>query len=77
MMLNPNRACDRKDCKFVYGATITTAMYFTPVYDKEGNNINPDGNITTGEVKCLTCNRAWTSSTQYDKTTFTEIENGK
>lgn len=75
-MKNPNPTCD-KECRFSHGMTITTAMYFTPVYDKHGNNVNPDGNITSGEVKCLTCNKSWMSSTQYDKTTYTEIKNGK
>lgn len=51
-------------------------MYFTPVYDKHGNNINPDGNITSGSVSCHVCNKQWGYSTQYGKTTFQEMNYG-
>lgn len=56
---------------------MTTDMYYPPVYDKNGNNINPDGNITSGSVKCSTCNKEWRYSTRYDETAYTEVENGK
>lgn len=55
---------------------MTTAMYFPPVYDKNGDNINPDGNITSGAIVCNTCKKQWHYSTQFDKTTFKEVENG-
>ena len=42
-MKHPNPDCDRH-CKFVYGYSVTTSMYYNPVYDKHGNNLNPDGN---------------------------------
>lgn len=69
---NPNPTCE-KDCRFSYGLSMTTAMYFPPVYDKHGNNINPDGNITSGSVSCSVCNRQWSYSTQYDETQFKEM----
>ena len=72
-MQNPDPTCE-KDCRFSYGPTITTAMNFTPVFDKHGNNINPDGNITSGEISCRVCGRSWYSVTQYDKTTFKLVE---
>ena len=75
-MMNPNPNCE-KECRFHLGMSTTTCMYFTPVYDKHGNNINPDGNITSGSMTCSTCNKAWTYITQYDKTTYSEIQNGK
>ena len=37
-MKNPNPDCERH-CKFVYGYSVATAMYYDPVYDKHGNNL--------------------------------------
>lgn len=73
LMSNPNPGCD-KECRFAYGVSMTTAMYFTPVFDKHGNNVNPDGNITTSEVSCGVCGKRWTSRTQFGKTEFSEIK---
>ena len=47
--MDPNPNC-QKQCRFVYGMFTTTCMYFQPVYDKHGNNLNPDANITTGTM---------------------------
>jgi len=71
--MNPNPNCD-KECRFNQGISITTAMYFEPVYDKHGNNLNPDGNYTSSSVSCSTCGLSWTSSTRYGETTFTLID---
>jgi hypothetical protein len=49
-------------------------MYYPPVYDKHGNNTNPDGNITSGSVACNVCNKQWGYSKQYGKTTFSEVK---
>lgn len=68
----PNLNCD-KDCRFQTHSYGTTCMYFPPTYDKYGNNLNPDGNITSGEVFCTVCKRKWTSSTQYGKTRYMEV----
>lgn len=76
-MMNPNPTCKNDNCRFSFGMSMTTAMYFAPVYDKHGNNVNPDGNTTSGSVTCSTCNKQWSYCVQYDKTQFTEIENGK
>lgn len=70
---NPNPTCE-KDCRFSYGMSMTTAMYFPPVYDKHGNNINPDGNITSGSISCSVCNRQWKYSTQFGETAFEEMK---
>lgn len=64
--------CD-KECKFIPGVSMTTAMYFTPVYDKNGVNINPDGNITSSTISCVTCHKKWKTSTQYGETTYEEV----
>lgn len=74
-MTNPNPTCQNENCRFHYGMSMTTSMYFPPVFDKNGNNINPDGNITSGSVSCSVCAKAWTYSTQFDKTTYQEIDN--
>ena len=73
--MNPNPKCE-KDCRFHIGPAMTTCMYFAPVYDKHGNNLNPDGNITRGDMNCSVCNRHWSYSTQYGKTEFQEIPYG-
>jgi hypothetical protein len=72
-MQNPNPKCE-KECRFSYGPTVTTAMYYSPVFDKHGNNLNPDGNTSFSEVSCYVCNQSWYASTQYGKTTFKLIE---
>ena len=71
-MKNPNPNCEG-ECRFEFMGGVTTCMYFTPVYDKYGNNTNPDGNITTGSVKCNVCRLWWHSRTQYGETMFTEM----
>ena len=71
-MNNPNPNCPREDCRFCVGIEMTTSMYYPPVYDKQGNNINPDGNVTSGEMTCSTCNKKWKYSTQYGETIFQE-----
>lgn len=71
----PNLDCD-KDCRFQEdGFTVTTCMYFPPVYDKNGNNTNPDGNTTSGKLKCTVCNRRWSFSRRYGETSYQEIVN--
>lgn len=39
------------------GPMTTTLMYFQPVYDGHGNNLNPDRNKTTSDFKCMTCGK--------------------
>lgn len=70
---NPNPDC-KEDCRFTQcGPATTTAMYFAPVYDKHGNNLNPDGNITTQQIRCTVCGKTWQSATQHGKTRYTEL----
>jgi len=65
------RDCDG-DCRIQYSGGMTTCAYYLPIYDKYGSNINPDGSITSGTARCNTCDRTWSYSTQYGKTTYTE-----
>jgi len=37
-----------------------TMMYFPPVWDKEGNNTNPDRNIKTTYWRCQECGKDYT-----------------
>ena len=74
-MMNPNPTC-QNECRFQPGMSMTTAMYFPPVYDKHGNNVNPDGNITSGIIACSVCNKQWSYSTQFDETTYREVQSG-
>lgn len=72
---NPNLGCNQ-DCRFMeLGPTTSTLAFYTPVYDKEGRNINPDsGNIVRGKTKCLTCQKMWYHETKNGWTKFEEIQ---
>jgi hypothetical protein len=69
----PNPDCPSNDCRYAVGLEMTTSLYYPPAYNKEGVNINPDGNITSGEMTCSTCNKKWRYSIQFGETTFQEV----
>lgn len=71
---SPNPDCERDDCQFTQGVSMTTCAYYVPVYDKNGVNINPDGNTTTFDVSCYKCNKKWRGATQLGKTTYDELK---
>lgn len=58
-MFDPAIDCNREDCKIHKDSGMTTLMYYPPVYDKYGNNINPDMNSTTYHARCSSCNKDW------------------
>lgn len=69
----PNLDCD-KECRFQEdGMSMTTCAYYPPVYDKHGNNINPDRNVTSGAIRCTVCERKWTYHRQLGETTYEEM----
>jgi hypothetical protein len=68
---NPNPDCARQDCKFTSGVEFTTLAYYTPLYDKTGNLISTDSNITSGAVDCVVCGGHWTYITVHGITTYT------
>ena len=37
----------------------TTCMDFPPIYDKYGNNTNPNRNTTTYHLRCWNCKKEW------------------
>jgi hypothetical protein len=66
----------RKDCVFSRGVRSTTLAYCPPQYDRGGNNLNPDSNVTSGKLTCETCGRIWNYSEQYGKPFFMpEVQN--
>jgi hypothetical protein len=73
MMPTETLTCD-KECRIQFGLSITTCMYYAPVYDKNGIDINPDANTTSGDCKCTTCGKAWGYSTRLGETTYKEIK---
>ena len=73
-IMNPNPACEQ-DCRFQMGMSSTTCAYYAPVYDKHGNNLNPDGNTTTTQIHCKVCGKSWIGSTKLGSTTYIEIPN--
>jgi hypothetical protein len=53
--------CDTPDqCRIQDdGPSWTTCVYYPPVLDGHGNNLNPDGNSHHHPVQCSTCGRKW------------------
>ena len=66
--------CERDDCRFRQGVSMSTLAYYVPVYDKNGVNLNPDGNTTTSNLECLTCGKRWYARTRYNETIHDEIK---
>lgn len=61
------------ECRYTYGPSFSTMAYYHPVYDKNGNNVNPDMNTSYGSVSCTTCNRKWSTATCNGHTKYTEL----
>lgn len=72
--MNPNPGCEG-ECRFSVGMGMTTCAYYPPVYDKHGNNVNPDRNVTSGMMSCHVCDRQWCYATCLSETEFQEITN--
>lgn len=63
--------CPRDDCRFAEDqASFTTAMAWTPVYDKHGQRLNHNPNTRTTQIACETCGGAWARITRAGETTF-------
>jgi len=52
-------ACDRLDeCRFQATTPMSsTLLYFPPIYNREGENLNPDGNKVTQAFRCTVCRK--------------------
>jgi len=66
--------CPRDDCRFIESLGSTTLAYYPPIYDKNGVNTNPDMNITTSALECLTCGKRWSGISQLGETTYEEVK---
>ena len=53
----------KRPTKRKQGITSCTDMYFPPIYDENGVNINPDRNWYTTEWKCMECGKRFIHST--------------
>lgn len=61
------------DCRVTEtGCSVSTALFYPPIYDKDGNNISFDANVTSHNLRCHTCGREWFYKTQYGETTLQE-----
>jgi len=57
-MIIPDPDCNRQ-CRYTRGITSTTMVCDPPLYDREGNKINSDRNVTSYEMHCIACDRRW------------------
>jgi hypothetical protein len=65
--------CIRDDCEIIDRGGMSTLIHYPQVFDKQGNNINPDKNITTVIKKCKSCGKTWNESYENGiKVNFTE-----
>lgn len=61
--------CSRNDCAIQFGTGASTCMWWTPTYDRHGNQVGlGDQNITTKEIHCNACGKRWWAHTQYGNT---------
>lgn len=61
--------CDTPDkCRIQKSFSTTTMVYYPPIYDGHGNNLNPDRNTTTTEMKCWACGKEWVERSGGGKT---------
>ena len=65
--------CDREDCRFQNLGSSTTLIGWSPVYDKQGNQVNHDPNTRRTGYRCTSCARRFEVKTQSGKTTVTEL----
>ena len=42
-------------CRIEAGPSVSTCVHYPPVYDGNGNNLNPDANTSHTPKRCLTC----------------------
>lgn len=70
--------CDCKDkskskSKSTYysnGSMMMTTAYYPPVYDRDGNNINPDRNKSTSRYICNMCGAKSVQTVENGNTTW-------
>lgn len=65
--------CERDDCAISASEGMSTLVYYVPIYNKHGENINPDMNTKSGSGLCNKCKRQWIYKTVRNETTVTEV----
>lgn len=55
----PDCPFNRTDCEFEEGPAYVTTVNYTPRYDRDGVNLNPDRNTRSWRVKCVKCASGW------------------
>ena len=66
-MNTPRKNCGRNDCRFLIEAQSTTMLHNPVIGD-------PDPNTTNGRMRCLSCEKRWLFTQNYQGTQFTEIK---
>ena len=51
--------CMRDDCMLQMGVSTMTLAHFPQIFNKNGDNVNPDGNLSITDVRCLSCGKSW------------------
>lgn len=52
--------CTREDCTLQHnGPSETTLTFRQPAVDEHGRSVNPDANIITQPMRCLSCGKSW------------------
>ena len=66
--------CKDKAIFQIEGGFYITNAYYPPTYNSKGINTNPDGNTSTGVIRCTACGTKWKMITQFKKTSFIKEE---
>ena len=53
---------------------MSTLLYYTPIYDKNGKNLNPDANTISWSVHCRICKKNWSAASRLGDTLFKEVK---
>ena len=65
--------CDSNKCKLKEFDSFTMALYYPPMYDKYGRNINEGKGTRFSTVECLICGRIFRRSESSQGIYFTEM----
>lgn len=65
--------CLREDCRFRSLGGFTTAMAWSPEYDKNGKLLNHDPNTQTWRYDCITCGKKYLETIKDGKTIVEEL----
>lgn len=59
-----------KECVFSHWSSSSTCLGWTPKFNRDGEMINDNPNITTTRMSCNICGKYWDAKTSYNDTTF-------